>query len=71
MRYLLLTLLLLAGCVKPTWHRPDQTPELFARDNGACEERAVDAASKGSRREKQIYSACMTEKGWTFSRQFD
>jgi hypothetical protein len=71
MRYLCVLAVVCAGCAKATWHHPNHTPELFKMDNSACEDRAVDAASKGSRREKAIYSSCMNEKGWKFDRQYD
>ena len=64
MRYVLVVLLL-AGCSK-RWTHADYSPDLFQKDNAACDTYALDMSKRGSqRREREIYATCMQGRGWT------
>jgi hypothetical protein len=63
---ILLAVVILSGCYRPSWYRPDTTYEQMRQDSENCKGRLI----IGSTREQKIlaYEQCMKEKGYYLKR---
>ncbi len=59
---ILLAMVILSGCYRPSWHRSDTTYEQMRQDSENCKGKLI----IGSTREEKIlqYEKCMKEKGY-------
>jgi hypothetical protein len=59
---ILLAMVILIGCYRPSWYKPETTYEQMRRDSENCKGKLI----MGSTREEKIlqYEKCMKEKGY-------